>query len=348
MILGIIIDFLFRVIMRALLIIFYLLFSSLSFAALDDGIYALIKTNKGEIVVELAYEKAPLTVINFIALSEGSKKSNKEPGIPFYDGITFHRVIDDFMIQGGDPQGDGRGGPGYQFFDEFSDLKHDQPGVLSMANSGPNTNGSQFFITHVPTPWLDGKHSVFGLVVEGMNVVNAIEQRDIIESISIERVGDEANGFIANEDSFKAQELIANEAILAQRQQEQLQLQQDFENYISSNYPDAFKNELGFYTEINDNGNGNSALEGQIVTVDVALNAYCCEVLRESGNPISFTLGSGDIISIIDYNVKEMSIGERRTVITPYEYVYGDTPSGNIPQDSYLIFEMILLDAKDK
>ena len=112
MILGIIIDFLFRVIMRALLIIFSLLFSSLSFAALDDGIYALIKTNKGEIIVELAYEKAPLTVINFIALSEGSKKSNKESGIPFYDGIIFHRVIDDFMIQGGDPQGDGRGGPG--------------------------------------------------------------------------------------------------------------------------------------------------------------------------------------------------------------------------------------------
>ena len=176
MILGIIIDFLFRVIMRALLIIFSLLFSSLSFAALDDGIYALIKTNKGDIIVELAYEKAPLTVINFIALSEGSKKSNKEPGIPFYDGITFHRVIDDFMIQGGDPQGDGRGGPGYQFVDEFSDLKHDQPGVLSMANSGPNTNGSQFFITTVPTPWLNGRHVVFGKVTpESMPAVRAIE-----------------------------------------------------------------------------------------------------------------------------------------------------------------------------
>ena len=334
--------------MKGLFVIFSLLLSSISFANLDDGIYAQINTNKGEIVIELAYQKVPLTVINFIALAEGTKLSNKSIGTPFYDGIIFHRVIDNFMIQGGDPQGDGRGGPGYMFADEFSDLKHDQSGVLSMANSGPNTNGSQFFITHVPTPWLDGKHSVFGLVVEGMDVVNAIAQGDIIESISIERIGDEANGFIANEDSFKARELIANEAILAQRQQEQVQLQQDFEKYISSNYPDALKNELGFYTEINDIGNGNSVLEGQIVTVDVALKAYCCEVLRESGNPISFTLGSGDIISIIDYSVKEMSIGERRTVIIPYEYVYGDTPSGNIPQDSYLIFEMILLDAKDK
>jgi len=341
--------FIIKVIMKGLFVIFSLLLSSISFANLDDGIYAQINTNKGEIVIELAYQKVPLTVINFIALAEGTKLSNKSIGTPFYDGIIFHRVIDNFMIQGGDPQGDGRGGPGYMFADEFSDLKHDQPGVLSMANSGPNTNGSQFFITHIPTPWLDGKHSVFGLVVEGMNVVKAIEQGDIIESISVERVGDEANEFIANEDSFKAQELIANEAILAQRQQEQAQLQQDFEDYISSNYPDALKNELGgFYTEINDIGNGNSALEGQIVTVDVALKAYCCEVLRESGNPISFTLGSGDIISIVDYSVKEMSIGEKRTVIIPYEYVYGDTPSGNIPQDSYLIFELILVDAKDK
>ena len=174
--------------MKGLFVIFSLLFSSISFANLDEGIYAQINTNKGEIVIELAYQKAPLTVINFIALAEGTKLSNKSIGTPFYDGVTFHRVIDNFMIQGGDPQGDGRGGPGYMFIDEFSDLKHDQPGVLSMANSGPNTNGSQFFITLVPTPWLDGKHSVFGLVVEGMNVVNAIEQGDIIESISIERV----------------------------------------------------------------------------------------------------------------------------------------------------------------
>ena len=197
MILGIINHFISRVIMRVLLVVFSLLFSSMSFAATNDGIYAHLQTNKGKIVVELAYKKAPLTVINFIALSEGTKKSNKDIGVPFYDGIFFHRVIDDFMIQGGDPKGDGTGGPGYRFADEFTDLMHDKPGVLSMANSGPATNGSQFFITHVPTPWLDGKHTVFGHVVEGMDVVNSIKQGDTLEAVKIERAGDDANNFIA-------------------------------------------------------------------------------------------------------------------------------------------------------
>ena len=190
--------------MRRLLVIFTLLFSTFSIANLDDGIYAHLTTSKGEITVELAYQKAPLTVTNFIALSEGTKASNKELGTPFYDGLVFHRVIDEFMIQGGDPKGNGTGGPGYMFADEFSDLIHDRPGVLSMANSGPNTNGSQFFITHVPTPWLDGKHSVFGSVVEGMDVVNSVKQGDILEAVRIERVGEEANQFAANEDSFNA------------------------------------------------------------------------------------------------------------------------------------------------
>jgi len=170
------------------------------------GIYAHLQTNKGKIIIELAYQEAPLTVINFISLSEGTKKSNKDIGVPFYDGISFHRVIDDFMIQGGDPQGNGTGGPGYRFADEFTDLAHDKPGVLSMANAGPATNGSQFFITHLATPHLDGKHSVFGHVVEGMDVVNSIELGDTLETVKIQRIGDDANKFIANEDSFIAQE----------------------------------------------------------------------------------------------------------------------------------------------
>jgi len=262
--------------MRRLLVIFTLLFSTFSIANLDDGIYAHLTTNKGEITVQLAYKKAPLTVTNFIALSEGTKASNKELGTPFYDGLVFHRVIDEFMIQGGDPKGNGTGGPGYMFADEFSDLIHDRPGVLSMANSGPNTNGSQFFITHVPTPWLDGKHSVFGSVVEGMDVVNSVKQGDILEAVRIERVGEEANQFAANEDSFNALISKANENILASLKRRQ----QDFESYVSSTYPSAKETDLGYFTSVNKQGDGVSPDKGQIVSIDIALKANTGEVMR--------------------------------------------------------------------
>ena len=343
MILGIINHFNSKVIMRKIIAIFSILISTLSFANLDDGIYAHIQTNKGEITVELAYKKAPLTVTNFIALAEGTKQSNKGLGTPYYDGLSFHRVIDQFMIQGGDPNGDGTGGPGYMFADEFSDLIHDGPGVLSMANSGPNTNGSQFFITHVPTPWLDGKHSVFGSVVKGMDVVNAIVQGDTIEMVKIERIGDEANEFIANEDSFNALVLKANEAIIAQQE---LRLQ-NFESYVVSNFPGAIQDELGYFTTITKNGNGSFASMGQIVTVDIALSANTGEVMRPPGSPIPFPLGTGEIISIIETNVQKMTIGEERTAIATYESVFGNAPSGNIPQDAFLIFDLVLISAED-
>lgn len=168
---------------------------------LVDGLYARIQTAKGEILVKLEFEKVPLTVGNFVALAEGvAPNTFRDPGTPFYDGLTFHRVIPNFMIQGGDPLANGMGGPGYQFEDEIDpSLRHDRPGVLSMANAGPGTNGSQFFITHVPTPWLDGKHSVFGKVVRGQTVVNKILQGDTIESISILRKGSKAKAFNAAE-----------------------------------------------------------------------------------------------------------------------------------------------------
>lgn len=161
-----------------------------------DGVYAEMETTKGKIVIQLAYKKAPNTVKNFVGLAEGTKKSNKPAGTPFYDGMVFHRVIKKFMVQGGDPTGTGRGGPGYSFADEFhKELRHSGPGILSMANSGPNTNGSQFFITHLATPWLNDKHSVFGKVVEGMDVVNTIVKGDKIIHVKILRVGDEAKKF---------------------------------------------------------------------------------------------------------------------------------------------------------
>jgi len=164
-----------------------------------DGVYAEMETTKGKIVIQLAFKKAPNTVKNFVGLAEGTKKSNKPVGTPFYDGIVFHRVIPNFMVQGGDPTGTGRGGPGYNFADEFhNDLRHNGPGILSMANSGPNTNGSQFFITHLATSHLDNKHSVFGKVVEGQDVVDAIVKGDKIVHVKILRVGDEAKKFKGN------------------------------------------------------------------------------------------------------------------------------------------------------
>jgi len=164
-----------------------------------DGLFANIKTNKGTIRIQLEFEKAPMTVANFVALAEGKMKNNvKGEGQPYYDGIKFHRVIADFMIQGGDPTGTGMGGPGYAFADEIHpDLKHTRAGTLSMANAGPATNGSQFFITHKDTPWLDGKHAVFGYVVSGQEVVNAIAQNDVMEKVTIERVGKAAKAWDA-------------------------------------------------------------------------------------------------------------------------------------------------------
>lgn len=159
-----------------------------------DGVFAKIKTTKGTITIRLEHEKAPMTVANFVGLAEGNVKNTAKPeGTPYFDGLSFHRVIADFMIQGGDPTGTGAGGPGYAFADEIHpDLKHNRAGTLSMANSGPATNGSQFFITHKETAWLDGRHTVFGYVTEGQEVVNAIAQGDKMESITIERIGKEA------------------------------------------------------------------------------------------------------------------------------------------------------------
>lgn len=177
---------------------------------LPDGLYAQMDTSKGTILLFLEFEKAPLTVANFVGLAEGTKNYSidggppKAQGKPFYDGLTFHRVIPNFMIQGGDPQGNGQGGPGYMFRNEIvPSLKHDRAGILSMANAGPDTNGSQFFITHKDTPWLDGGYNVFGHVVQGQDVVDKIAVGDTIKSVKIIRVGDKAKAFKGDEAAFQ-------------------------------------------------------------------------------------------------------------------------------------------------
>jgi peptidyl-prolyl cis-trans isomerase A (cyclophilin A) len=166
----------------------------------NEGIFAEFETSKGKIVVQLEYKKTPVTVANFITLAEGTNTyitDDKLKGKPFYNGLKFHRVIKDFMIQGGDPQGNGSGGPGYAFKDEFTDAAFDKAGILAMANSGPKTNGSQFFITHKETPWLNGKHTIFGYVKSGQDVVNAIAQDDLMNKVTIIRKGAEAKKFDA-------------------------------------------------------------------------------------------------------------------------------------------------------
>ena len=196
-------------ILKSVLLVFVLLLAgckSTKYAHLKDGLYANMETNKGAILLQLEFEKTPITVANFVSLAEGTNKSvvDSLQGKPYYNNITFHRVIKDFMVQGGDPTGTGSGGPGYKFKDELPKnaqkellLKHNQAGVLSMANSGKGTNGSQFFITHKETNWLNGKHTVFGQVLEGQAVVDSIKKDDYIKTIEIVKIGKAAKKFKA-------------------------------------------------------------------------------------------------------------------------------------------------------
>jgi peptidyl-prolyl cis-trans isomerase A (cyclophilin A) len=219
-----------------------------------EGIFATILTNKGTIVAQLEYQKTPITVANFINLAEGKSEyvtDAKLKGKPFYDGLKFHRVIKDFMIQGGDPSGNGSGGCGYSFKDEFTDLKHSKGGILSMANSGPATNGSQFFITHKETPWLDGKHTVFGQVTQGMDVVNKIEQNDVIIKVTITRKGALATKFDAVKtfsDYFanKAEEAKKQAAIDAENNAKQAAIQAENRRIYLEKYGNVIKEKAAY------------------------------------------------------------------------------------------------------
>ncbi len=309
-----------------------------------DGMYAVMDTTKGAIILELFFEKTPMTVTNFIGLAEGVFPVTN--GKPFYDGLTFHRVIKDFMIQGGDPRGNGTGGPGYKFPDEFDpSLKHDTPGILSMANSGKDTNGSQFFVTHVPTPWLDGKHTVFGSVIEGQSVVNSIAQGDKIVSVSIVRKGAAAQSFSVSQESFDTlirENGIRSKAQLENQRKETLTL-------IQKKWPTAQKAENGVFYTINKQGTGKTVLSGQ--TLKMKYKGYLLDgtVFDDSDMhaPLSFQVGSGKLIPGFDTQALEMKVGEKRTIVIPPELAYGSSgAAGVIPGNAYIAFDLELLSAE--
>ena len=310
---------------------------------MQNGIYAKFNTNKGEILVKLTHDKTPGTVGNFVALAEGNLENTARPqGKPYYNGLKFHRVINDFMIQGGCPLGTGTGDPGYKFDDEFHpDLKHTGPGVLSMANAGPGTNGSQFFITHVATPWLDNKHTVFGFVESGQDVVDAIAQGDVMTSVEIVRVGEEAENWNAIE-AFRTfeqsrEKRIAEEKKRAEEAMEKLAA--GFETTAS-----------GLRYKIIQKGDGAKAKKGDTVSVHYKGQLDNGQVFDSSyrrNQPIDFQLGVGQVISGWDEGIALLQVGDKARFVIPSHLAYGRSGAGGIiPPDATLIFDVELVNVK--
>ena len=311
--------------------------------AMQDGIYAKFNTAKGSILVKLTHDKTPGTVGNFVGLAEGQLENKSKPmGTPFYNGLKFHRVIPDFMIQGGCPQGQGTGGPGYQFDDEFHpELKHDKPGVLSMANSGPGSNGSQFFITHVPTNWLDGKHTVFGHVVEGQDVVDVVAGNDALDTIEIIRVGAEAEKWNAIE-AFRMFEGSREKRILEQKQAAEAAMEKLAAGFL--------KTESGLRYQIIQKGSGKQAEKGKKVSVHYQGALENGEVFDSSykrKQPIDFQLGVGQVIEGWDEGIALLQVGDKARFVIPSYLGYGSTGAGGvIPPDATLVFDVELVDVK--
>jgi len=310
---------------------------------LSDGLYADIETSKGNIILQLYFEQAPLTVSNFVALAEGVHPYTTMDKKPYYDGLKFHRVIDNFMIQGGDPTGTGSGGPGYQFDDEFSpDLKHDSPGVLSMANAGPGTNGSQFFITHVETPWLDGKHSIFGKVNSGQDVVDKIEQDDIMKKVKIIRIGKNAEKFDAKMTFFDLE---------AEKSEQRVNDDKEKEEKLKELTKGMSKTESGIYYNISTKGKGNNAKPNDLLSVHYSLQLIDGTEIDSSftrGAPIEFTCGVGQVIKGWDEAMELLNKGSKARLVIPSELGYGSMGAGNgvIPPNATLIFDVELVDIK--
>ncbi len=310
---------------------------------MENGIYAKFHTNKGNIMVKLTHDKTPGTVGNFVALAEGQLENKVKPmGTAYYDGLKFHRVIADFMVQGGCPQGTGVGGPGYQFDDEFHpDLKHNGPGVLSMANAGPGTNGSQFFITHVETSWLDNKHTVFGHVVEGQEVVDAIAQEDKMEKVEIIRVGAEAEKWNAVE-AFRTFEGSREKRLADEKKRAEEELDKHSAGFE--------KTASGLRYQIIQKGNGTKATKGKKVSVHYSgalTNGMVFDSSYKRKQPIDFVLGIGQVIPGWDEGIQLLQVGDKARFVIPSDLAYGSRGAGGvIPPNATLVFDVELMEVK--
>lgn len=335
---------------------------------LEKGMYANISTTRGDILLQLEMDKTPLTVANFIGLAEGNFKNDTlEFTKPYYDGLKFHRVIAKFMVQGGDPSGNGSGGPGYKFYDEFdTSLTHKEPGILSMANAGPNTNGSQFFITHVATPHLNGKHSVFGHVIQGQNVIDAVKQNDTIQSIKIYRIGKTAKKFNATEvfatksaqykkeveekkKKEEADKLAQADEIKKMQSMTQAERITYFKEKMIKIYPNAVQTESGLMYVVEKEGVGEKPKTGQDVTVHYTgyfLDGRTFDSSVQRG-PFSFACGQKRVIAGWDEAITMMSPGAKYKLLIPYWLAYGERghPAGIPPYES-LVFDVELISFK--
>jgi peptidyl-prolyl cis-trans isomerase A (cyclophilin A) len=309
---------------------------------MNNGIFAKFTTPKGEILVQLEHEKAPGTVGNFVALAEGNlENSAKGQGTPYYDGLKFHRVIPEFMVQGGCPQGTGTGNPGYKFDDEFHpDLKHDAPGKLAMANSGPATNGSQFYITHVPTPWLDGKHTVFGTVIDSQDIVDAVAQGDAMK-VEIIRVGADAEAFNAIE-AFRT-----FEGSREKREAEVKAKQKSLLDSVAAGYEET---KSGLRYQILQKGTGKQATKGANVSVHYKgqlLDGTVFDSSYKRKEPIDFAIGVGQVIAGWDEGIQLLKVGDKARFVIPSHLAYGESGAGGaIPPNATLIFDVELMNVK--
>lgn len=307
-----------------------------------DGMYAKFETDKGTIYCALEFKKTPMTVANFVGLAEGAiKNTAKAEGKAYYDSLKFHRVIPNFMIQGGCPLGTGTGDPGYKFGDEFDEtLKHSGPGILSMANAGPGTNGSQFFITHVKTDWLDGKHTVFGHVIEGQSVVDSIKGNDVLKHLVILRKGKEAEAFDAPK-VFEFEKANAGAKAEAKAKAEK----EKMDKVLNETYGSAKTTASGlrYITELE--GNGASPKATDTVTVHYSgylLNGTKFDSSVDRGQPATFPLNQ--VIRGWTEGLQLMKVGGKTKFIIPSELGYGAQGAGGvIPPNAWLIFDVELI-----